>query len=80
MYVADMYHQAYHLKEHPFFDRFEWFKTLRVLHYYHHKGSMMHNFAIGDFAIDSITGYFVSRNLWANKTADTADTAEITDS
>lgn len=49
--VADTIHMALHVNGHPW-EKFGWFLNLRALHYWHHKGDMRRNYAIGDFFLD----------------------------
>ena len=42
---------ALHTRNHSM-ERFGWFNALRAMHYYHHRGTMRQNYAIGDFFLD----------------------------
>lgn len=48
---ADTIHMALHVDKHPW-ERFQWFRYLRALHYHHHAGDRKRNYAIGDFFLD----------------------------
>lgn len=48
---ADYLHQGIHIKGFHL-EKYTWFMHLRSMHYYHHKGNMMKNYAIGDFFLD----------------------------
>lgn len=48
---ADTIHMALHTRHHAW-ERWQWFRNLRALHYWHHKGDMKRNYAIGDFFLD----------------------------
>lgn len=48
---ADYVHQGIHTKGFHL-EKYNWFMMLRSLHYYHHKGDMMKNYAIGNFFLD----------------------------
>jgi hypothetical protein len=49
--LADHLHQGFHSRGF-YMEKYGWFQKLRALHYYHHKGNMKHNYAIGDFIFD----------------------------
>jgi hypothetical protein len=49
--LADHLHQGFHSRGF-YMEKYGWFQKLRALHYYHHKGNMKHNYAIGDFVFD----------------------------
>lgn len=49
--VADYVHQQVHIKG-SYWEQYEWFHSLRTLHYYHHRGSFKHNYAMADFLVD----------------------------
>eukprot|EP00743_Colponemidia_sp_Colp-15_P009040 GILK01009865.1.p1 GENE.GILK01009865.1~~GILK01009865.1.p1 ORF type:complete len:218 (-),score=13.22 GILK01009865.1:85-717(-) len=51
MWFADYIHVSMHQRDHSW-ERYGWFQMLRALHYYHHKGSMKHNYAMADFWFD----------------------------
>jgi len=49
--LADYLHRGMHTNGF-YLEKYQWFLKLRSLHYYHHKGDMLKNFAIGDFLLD----------------------------
>eukprot|EP00898_Chlorokybus_atmophyticus_P006539 jgi/Chlat1/6887/Chrsp51S06549 len=51
LYLAGELHTSFHLQGSRL-ERFSVFQKLRTLHYYHHKGTMKHNYAIADFWLD----------------------------
>lgn len=51
LWIADYLHQGMHTKGFHL-EKYNWFMLLRSLHYHHHKGNMMKNYAIGDFFLD----------------------------
>jgi len=57
--AADDLHQAFHRRNH-WLNRFAWFRKLRTLHYYHHRGDMKHNYALGDFLVEALLGMKLS--------------------
>ena len=44
--TADTLHMAIHVNEHPW-EKYQWFRYIRALHYHHHAGDRKRNYAIG---------------------------------
>eukprot|EP00698_Gefionella_okellyi_P014909 TRINITY_DN4161_c0_g1_i1.p1 TRINITY_DN4161_c0_g1~~TRINITY_DN4161_c0_g1_i1.p1 ORF type:complete len:218 (-),score=27.10 TRINITY_DN4161_c0_g1_i1:727-1380(-) len=49
--VADYLHMGIHTNGF-WMERYNWFVHLRSMHYYHHRGKMLQNYAIADFFLD----------------------------
>jgi len=48
---ADWLHVRFHTRGCSL-EKFQWFNWLRRMHYFHHRGTMRHNYAIADFFAD----------------------------
>jgi sterol desaturase/sphingolipid hydroxylase (fatty acid hydroxylase superfamily) len=64
--VDSCIHEQFHLDA-PWLERFRWFKALRRLHWFHHRGKMNVNFAITTWFIDVLCGTFKSCELNVKK-------------
>jgi len=55
----EMIHRAVHTRG-CWLERYQWFQTMRALHFLHHKDDMQHNYAMIDFCLDIISGNLIN--------------------